>query len=1395
MQNFQVVSWLAMAFAAFPVLADEAGTSLTYAIPENGHVTIAINDAGGKRIRNLFADIEQKKGTHTAQWDGRDDAGQVAPPGEYRWVGLVRGSLHAVYRGQFSHGNPPWLYGKTGGWLADHYCPSAVVSYQDDVFIGSGVSEWGHGLVRCDLDGKKLWGVRWLNAAWFGVASMASDGERLFATSFPGWQTKGKYAQPCHGVWEVDPNTGRSWAVVQIPATIPADAKTGKPAVTAEPPFDKVGGLRVVGARKTGSTRWDGELYVSDVLGEKPRTFVYSTVRAPKANDTTGYYCGGNNQWYTMKLLRVLPVRIWDLTWLPDGRCLAALDRSLAVLDTATGKTTPFIAHGLEAPFAITSDREGRVYVSDRGGQKERDNPYADLRHAGLRTSPRSSMQVKIFDSTGRLLCTMGKAGGQGPGQITPQDFYLPGGLAVDARGRLWVSEENPTKRISVWSIPADLSKESPTLAREFFGPGSYGEGAYMTDPKHPQRITSGTHGIVWDVDIGRGIFKPVEMSPLTASPGQFSYQSYPANFPFGTDILESAGDSWLGFVHDSVTFHGRRYGWYSRPTSGYAVIGERKGPGDFRPLAAFGTVVNYIRRCGRYSDHWIPLPILEAAKRRPDWNKLAGAAHLDTEMTDFPHDLTLAETWPREINAFNWTDANGDGRIQAEEVTLSRLTAHHGANLFYVDRQLDALVSVYGNLYRMRPQGFNAIGAPLYDWTKAESCSHGAMGRPTYVGDDGSILLLPEGNELDPLRFLDPRGRLRWSYPARLSEHRHRELPNPRETLLQPGAIYGAWNMQGVVPGPGNLGPVFMLHGGHGMNYLLTCDDGLFIGTLFKPQSAGAPLWDDIPEARPGMLLEKYTLNDECFCGSIARAEASAGGFERGKYYLLGLGRRAVVELTGLDTVERLTGARILWGAAAAENARRRQIEAVAQKSATQFKEATTWNVTLAPAFGEGILWQGSSKVIQQRGRIGLWHSKTGLGVGASLCYCYRPGTPLSQVFVNHAPSWDAIFGYGDHVDLVIGGDPAADPNRTKTAAGDQRIVFAERNGTLEIVRYRRMPADSAPADARVLVAGRQGAMAWVADKLDLPNQGVTRSEPIPYNISASFHVTIPWKALGIDYQPGLKIRANAGAALEQPTGAGVSRKYWANDLGFASYDFATALETRPALWGTLVLRPAGYVFPPDVSAQETTPLGKPLLLSRATRAAASAAYADALTSVSADVKELKLTWYVTHDDTPFVNRGGDWTLLFKTGDGCDLQIASPRLGKCRYLITMYNDQSVVVRYRYDAKGAKPDAGVWYRSPAGAVFVPVVERLPLTPVVHRGDNWYTVEVALPWTVLGIEPHGGLRIPAELGVLRSDPTGGKTISRDYWHSGLSGMVMDVPTEVRPTERWGVFKIQ
>jgi hypothetical protein len=572
------------------------------------------------------------------------------------------------------------------------------------------------------------------------------------------------------------------------------------------------------------------------------------------------------------------------------------------------------------------------------------------------------------------------------------------------------------------------------------------------------------------------------------------------------------------------------------------------------------------------------------------------------------------------------------------------------------------------------------------------------------------------------------------------------------------------------------------------------TLKDGLFIGTIFKPAVVpNVPKWEDLPEAKPGMLLEDCSLQDECFYGSITRAEASDGGFEKGHYYLLGLGRRVVVELTGLDDVQRLGGGFVDLGEAGVAAARRQRSDEELKKRAAQGAESPR-DVLARPGFNNGLFEGSNPIVIPEGGEIALWHNESGLGVAAHLDECYRPGAPLSQVFVNQASRWEEAFR-DECVDLLIGDNLAADPHRAGPAPGDQRIVFAERKGKLEIVRYFWKPADAAPAGARTLAAGRQGEMAWVADRLDLPNDGITRGEPIYYNTYVNFNVTIPWKILNLKYKPGMKIHVKVGISLRRPGGAGISRRYWAGGLSSTAYDFATALEMRPDLWRTIVFRPAGFVLPPDVSAEKPAPTGKPLAVNFASGGASSpATYADAFTWVSADQQSLKLKWYVAHDDSPFVNRGTDLTMLFKTGDACDLQIDSPALGKCRYLVTMFASKPVVVRYRYVAKDAKPEEGVWFRSPAGNVFVPIVERLPIVPQVQRGDDWYTVEVALPWTTLGIKPAQGGKIPAELGVLRSDPAGVKTVSRNYWNSGLSGMTQDVPTEVKPTENWGIFQL-
>ena len=164
----------------------------------------------------------------------------------------------------FQYGDPPWFYGKTGGWTGDHSYAVTVATAGDRVLLGSTEAEWGHGVVAADLDGHKVWGQRWLNKkAWAGGDAFVSDGRRVFATSYPDINT----------VWEIDPANGDSWFVVEL-ADLPKDRVNTEgrlPGLTGP-------GLRVVGARQTAAG--DGELYVADLYGKQVRTYVFSTVAA-----------------------------------------------------------------------------------------------------------------------------------------------------------------------------------------------------------------------------------------------------------------------------------------------------------------------------------------------------------------------------------------------------------------------------------------------------------------------------------------------------------------------------------------------------------------------------------------------------------------------------------------------------------------------------------------------------------------------------------------------------------------------------------------------------------------------------------------------------------------------------------------------------------------------------------------------------------------------------------------------------------------------------------------------------------------------------------------------------------------------------------------------------------
>jgi hypothetical protein len=66
-------------------------THISYQLPQNGHVTLAVYNVMGQRVRELL-DWEQTAGEHVVTWDGLDDAGRPVASGIYFYQ-LVTGEF------------------------------------------------------------------------------------------------------------------------------------------------------------------------------------------------------------------------------------------------------------------------------------------------------------------------------------------------------------------------------------------------------------------------------------------------------------------------------------------------------------------------------------------------------------------------------------------------------------------------------------------------------------------------------------------------------------------------------------------------------------------------------------------------------------------------------------------------------------------------------------------------------------------------------------------------------------------------------------------------------------------------------------------------------------------------------------------------------------------------------------------------------------------------------------------------------------------------------------------------------------------------------------------------------------------------------------------------------
>jgi hypothetical protein len=1236
--------------ALLPATKDESHPPIPvkFTLAEPSYVTLVIEDAEGKRVRNLVSETRFPVGENIAWWDGTDDLGRdrdaakhglyhipgaPIPPGSYRVRGLFRKELELRYEFSiYNPGNPPWeTADKTGGWLTNHTPPQAAIfipadkapTGQPTVYLGSAVSEGGAGLAWVDLHGKKLGGRGWVGGNWTAAPYLARDeGAKADASVFAyvgsTWTASTDNRDQTHGELRITALTAKDdKPILKYPFTPPAGDDGDHHWI------DQLGGIAVRdGLLVTSLTKLGALIFVDTregkVLGTLPMESPHGLVFDPQGRLLT--LTGSRLVRLTLppdldQLARhllpdsqsgvPLPTKSWSPTASKQSsRAALALDGNKASRWDTGGPMQRGDSFSLDLNeprtfFKITmtasaSDDYARgyeVFVSDDGqnwgkplaqGNGERgrtsivlpqpvtkrfvkivqtgnaqnywsideltlDTPMRaedQAKPLPLRSEPLviknledprgltldakgrifvsdrgASHQVKVFAPDGKFSHSIGHAGAPKAGLYDPLHLNHPHGLAIDEKQQLWVTENDfQPKRVSVWTLDGKL-------VRAFYGPGRYGGGGTL-DPRDKTRFYY--DGIEFKLDWKTGASEPAA-------------------------ILHRDGDNDLqsqfraGPPETPIYFKDRQYltnCFNSSPTSGH-------------PLATIWALREHVA---------VPVASLGRAN---DWQLLQGEAF----SSRWPMGLDPKGDRSKNAALFAWSDLNGDARVQPEEVTIIKATS--GGVTVMPD--LSFLVArVDDRAMRFAPQRFTDQGAPVFDLSAGETLATGAQSPASSGGDQA--LTHPDGWTLltnAPQPFAkEGFGGLRdnkplWSYPSLWPGlHASHEAAVPD----RPGEVIGSTRLLGGfitlgAPGAKDREVLWCINGNMGDAYLFTAD-GLFVAQLFQDSRTGKP-WT-MPAAERGTLLNELTLHDENFFPTISQTSD-------GQVYLCNGSRMSLVRIDGLNSIHRLPTAELKVTVENLQAAAAWRVQAEQERQRARGTGTLTIALRKTAPVVDGKLddWAGADwAVIDRRGTAANFNSDSkpydvtaAVAVSGDRLYAaFR--TQDAELLKNSGETPNAPFKTGGCLDLMLGVNPAADPKRTKPAAGDQRLLVTQLKGQTHALLYRAVvPGTKEPVPFsspwRTITLDRVdniSADVQLAMSVEKDEKGKPKS--------AFYELSVPLATLGITPTNGQAIKGDLGI-LRGNGFQTLQRVYWNNKATGITADVPSEAELTPALWG----------------------------------------------------------------------------------------------------------------------------------------------------------------------------------------------------------------------------------
>ena len=692
--------------------------AIGYDLPEDARVTIAIDDGSGKRIRNLTPALPRTKGHNEEKWDGLDDTGKPVPPGEYSFRAIYHQTVHTIYTMSFANpGNPTWDTpdGK-GAFYGDHSAPHAAATAGDFVALACPIGEAGRHLVGCNLDGQRQWGLAnrsTLNSA--GRITLATDGKLLYVGQDKGGNiyrvncANGKFA-PWNQTAK-DAN-GQDFQILDLPLFDGAAQNDLNAAINLTALALHDGTLAACEARSNKIVLLDADTGKTkgEVAIDNPRAAAYDS----------------------------------------DGTLVVVAGDHLVRISTE-GKASPLGDAKLTDPFGLAVDASHNIYVSCRGGEQN----------------------VKVFDAAGKLTKEIGVRGGRpSNGPFADNAMLNPGGIAVDTRGHLWVTEEaqNP-KRTSIWNT------SDGTLVKDLVGTTAY-SGAGSINAADPTMAFS--DNTVYRIDLATGKWRPTYSLGKTDDPADvfppMAYSQSLVQMHDGRTYVYTATHQ----MTRVMTFRNGR--WFAA-----GAVGVISGPND-----------------SHFKPYWIP-QFAGHVGNVFAWSDVNGDGLLQSAEVTLFAPPTGKGKGPAAIGMYNGTlpDANG---------TITVLSPGGQALLHYPISR------------------WTSDGVPVYDATKPTIAptAFADLGKNAgFVmgGFDGRVYI-----NQSPLVSIATDGKVLWTYPSDVvSVH-----GSHNATVARPGYLIGPILIGGVADMGGDIGQLFEMNGNLGEHYIFTAD-GLFVQSLFK--------------------------------------------------------------------------------------------------------------------------------------------------------------------------------------------------------------------------------------------------------------------------------------------------------------------------------------------------------------------------------------------------------------------------------------------------------------------------------------------------------------------------------------------------------------------------------